>query len=111
MTDKLDAKEIFSLVDSASGNFAFAHESFAQIAALFEAIAASLPEYSVGHRLAKLGEDVCDDRTCTFESLRDEYNGHVERYLPHFYGDQGRAFVECKSRRIGNAEQSSRGDA
>lgn len=111
MIEQIDTKEIFSLVDNASGNFAFAHESFAQIAALFEAIAASLPDYSVGHRLAKLGEDVCDDRTSTFESMRDEYNGHVERYLPHFYGDAGRALVACQSRRTSSAEQSLRGDA
>ncbi|MBB5420801.1 hypothetical protein [Paraburkholderia atlantica] len=111
MAEEINAKEIFSLVDNASGIFAFAHESFEQIASLFEAIAASLPKHSVAHRLAKLGEDVCDDRASTFENSRDEYNGHVDRYLPRFYGDEGRALVACKSRRISDAEQSSRGNA
>ena len=110
MTDELDVKEIFSLVDNASGQFALAHETFEQIAALFKSIAASLPEHTTGHRLAKLGEDLCEDRADTFEGTRDEYSQHTERYLPYFYGAAGCALVTCKSRRASTAEDSSKAD-
>lgn len=99
MTDQLDVKEIFSLVDNASGQFAFAHETFEQIAALFESIAASLPKHTTGHRLAKLGEDLCEDRANTFEGTRDEYNAHVDRYLPHFYGDAAHGLISQRGPR------------
>ena len=110
MTDELDIKEIFSLVDNASGQFAFAQETFEQIAALFESIAESLPKNSAGHRLAKLGEDLCEDRANTFEENRDEYSGHVDRYLPYFNGDLECALLACKSRRASADEDSSKVD-
>jgi hypothetical protein len=79
--ESVDTKEIVCLVGSAAGSFAFAAETIAQMSALFAAIKDMLPAHNPAHKLASLGEDLCEDRAEGFFSCRDEYNAHTERFV------------------------------
>jgi hypothetical protein len=81
MPKPLDAKELFHLVDNASGNFAWAVDALYDASALFEAIRCATSEHSLAHRLASLGVRTSDDQAGSFEALRDEYSAHVSRFV------------------------------
>jgi|GEM_PF-2726666 len=79
-TDQIDTKEILSLVEMAVGQFASAAVSFADMGAIFEAIAAAAPRDSLMSRLANLGVSLCEQRECDFIEQQTEYEAHVERF-------------------------------
>ncbi|MDR5778778.1 hypothetical protein QCE63_04945 [Caballeronia sp. LZ065] len=81
MVENIDSKELVSLVDTASGDFVSASEAFADISALFQAIAAASPADAMIHRLARLGEDLADRRAADYEKLQIDFNGHTERFM------------------------------
>lgn len=84
MGDTLDTKELFHLIDQASGNFAWAVDALYDASALFEAIRCATSENSLAHRLASLGIRSCDEHAGGFEGQRDEYNEQARRFAPQF---------------------------
>jgi hypothetical protein len=78
-TEQIDTKEILSLIEQASEQFASNAMSFVDIGVIFEAIATVAPASLTG-RLANLGKNLCEK--CEFElaEQRSAYELHVERF-------------------------------
>ncbi|MFM0058692.1 hypothetical protein PQR64_24005 [Paraburkholderia phytofirmans] len=78
-SEPLDTKEILSLIEQASEQFASDAMSFVDIGAIFEAIATVAPASLTG-RLANLGKNLCEK--CEFELAEQQsaYELHVERF-------------------------------
>lgn len=78
-------------VDDAAGLLAYAEESFAKIATLTDAIHALTDEPEIGRNLARIAHDMAEELADSFGGFKREYND--------------------ESRRMHDAEQSSRGNA
>ena len=79
-TEQLDAREIVSLVNLATSQFASAAASFVDTGAIFEAISASAPSGSLVNRLANLGMGLCEARESDFTEQQIAYEAHIERF-------------------------------
>jgi len=78
--ERMDVKEVLSLVDRSVGQFASAAASFADVATIFEAIAAAAPTHSLTSRLANLGITLCERHECDFAEQQITYEAHLDRY-------------------------------
>ena len=79
-TEPLDVREIVSAVDSASHLLSHAAESLSAAAAIFQAIVVASSNGTLAHRLARLGEVTCEDRSSDFIEHRDAFYGLTERF-------------------------------
>lgn len=101
--EPIDVKEVASAMDMAAGLFAFANTSFADLAALFEAIGESADRGSLTRRLASLGRNMCDTLENDFGTYQDDYQARAECYSV--------AHINDASLRITGAEDSSKDGA
>ncbi|WP_144142668.1 hypothetical protein [Paraburkholderia sp. BCC1884] len=79
-TEPIDLKDIVFRVDKASGLFAHAAQSFADVCAIFEAIKAAAPAGSLPARLAQLGINNCETHDSDFTEWMEDYSAHAEAY-------------------------------
>lgn len=79
--EPVDLKEVGAAVDSASHLLAHAVESLSDAAAIFQAIAVASSAGTLAHRLARLGEVICEDRSSEFIEPRDTFYELADRFL------------------------------
>ena len=78
--EQIDLKDIVRRLDMASGLFAHAAQSFADMCAIFEAIKAAAPTGSLTARLAQLGMNNCESHDSDFTEYGEDYGANVEVY-------------------------------
>lgn len=101
--EPLDVKEIVGRIDKASGLFAHAAQSFADMGAIFEAVKAAAPYGSVTARLAQLGINNCETHDSDFSEWLEDYSAQAESCSA--------ALPNHPFRRLSGCQDSSQGGA
>ena len=97
--EQIDLNDIVRRLDMASGLFAHAAQSFADMCAIFEAIKAAAPTGSLTARLAQLGMNNCESHDSDFTEYGEDYGANVEVYSS--------ALAERPFRRLSSGQDSS----
>ena len=78
--EPIDLNEVARRIDMASGLFAHAAQSFADMSAVFEAIRAAAAAGSLTARLAQLGVNNCETHDSEFTEWQEDFSAHAEIY-------------------------------
>ncbi|QNB10905.1 hypothetical protein G5S35_04505 [Paraburkholderia tropica] len=88
--------ELLDEIDQASGLLASAAQSFADLAALLEAVVAAAPAGSLQSRIARAGQNLCDNLESDFTNYSLEFSRGSEQHSRALGLDEFRRFSVAK---------------